>query len=148
MSPYLAELVVPAPALRAAAGPATRPTTSTPTTFPVVVNCTGPAPVPTRGWNPLVDTLLDRGAIRPHRLGLGLDLDEHGRVVDAAGEVDPDVFVVGRGPQGLEWEVSAIPDLRGQAVQARRAAGPPGERRAGRRGHRGWRRPADAQDGR
>ena len=85
--------------------------------FEVAVNCTGPSPVPTRGWNPLVDNLLARGAVRPHRLGLGLELDVHGCVVDAAGQVNPDVFAVGAARRGLEWEVAAIPDLRGQAAR-------------------------------
>jgi uncharacterized NAD(P)/FAD-binding protein YdhS len=85
--------------------------------YPAVVNCTGPAPVPTRGWNRLVDALLDRGTLRPHRLGLGVDCDEHGRVVSGAGEVDPDVYVVGAARKGVEWEVSAVPDLRTQAAR-------------------------------
>ena len=83
--------------------------------FDLVVNCTGPSPVPTRGWNPLVDTLLDRGTIRPHRLGLGLDLDPHGRVVGADDRAHPHIHVVGAARRGLEWEVAAIPDLRVQA---------------------------------
>lgn len=84
--------------------------------FDGVVNCTGPAPTPTRGWNPLVDTLLQRGTIRPHRLGLGLDLDPHGRVLDADGRPDPRLYVVGAARRGIEWEVGAIPDLRTQAA--------------------------------
>jgi uncharacterized NAD(P)/FAD-binding protein YdhS len=88
-----------------------------PHAYDVVVNATGPAPVPTRGWNRLVDTLLDRGTIRPHRLGLGLDLDVHGRVVDAQGRVDADIYAVGVARRGLEWEVSAVPDLRSQAAR-------------------------------
>lgn len=115
MSPYIAELVG---RLRSS-GRLRLATTAEvdPTDFPVVVNCTGPAPVPTPGWNPLVDTLLDRGAVRPHRLGLGLDLDEHGRIIDRDGVVDPDVFAVGAARKGLEWEVMAVPDLRSQAVR-------------------------------
>jgi len=115
MSPYMAELVG-----RLRASGRLRVGLSSdidPSTFPVVVNCIGPAPVPTRGWNPLVDALLDRGAIRPHRLGLGLDLDEHGRVIDAEGRVDPDVYAVGAARKGIEWEVTAVPDLRSQAVR-------------------------------
>jgi len=115
MSPYLAELIS-----RLVAAGRLRVTTTSEVdlaAFPVVINCTGPAPVPTRGWNPLVDTLLERGAMRPHRLGLGVDLDDEGRLIDRDGHVDPDVFVVGAGRKGIEWEVIAIPDLRGQAVR-------------------------------
>jgi uncharacterized NAD(P)/FAD-binding protein YdhS len=115
MSPYLADLIS---RLRTS-GRLRIATTAdvAASAFPVVVNCTGPAPVPTQGWNPLVDTLLGRGAIRPHRLGLGLDLDEHGRVIDEGGAADPDVFAVGAARKGVEWEVVAVPDLRSQAVR-------------------------------
>ena len=52
-----------------------------PADFDKVVNCSGPAPVTTRGWNPLVDTLLDRGTIRPApaRPGDGPRPDRAGR---------------------------------------------------------------------
>ena len=86
-------------------------------TYDRIINCTGPSPVPTRGWNRLVDTLLDRGSIRPHRLGLGLDLDPHGCVIDAAGHPQPDIYAVGAARRGIEWEVAAIPDLRNQAAR-------------------------------
>ena len=85
--------------------------------FPRVVSCTGPAPVPSRGWNPLVDRLLDRGTIRAHRLGLGLDVDLEGHPVGGDGEPDEDIFVVGAARRGVEWEVSAVPDLRSQAMR-------------------------------
>jgi uncharacterized NAD(P)/FAD-binding protein YdhS len=88
-----------------------------PSKFDRIVNCTGPAPVSTRGWNPLVDRLLDRGVIRAHRLGLGLDLDPEGRVLNTAGEAHPGIYVVGAARRGIEWEVAAIPDLRGQAAR-------------------------------
>jgi uncharacterized NAD(P)/FAD-binding protein YdhS len=86
------------------------------TEFDAVVNCTGPAPVASRGWNPLVDTLLDRGTLRAHRLGLGLDLTDDGNVVDADGKVHDGLFVVGAARRGIEWEVAAVPDLRRQAA--------------------------------
>ena len=115
MSPYLDELISRLVAARRLRVKTTDDVDLT--AFPVVINCTGPAPVPTPGWNPLVDTLLERGAMRPHRLGLGVDLDEEGRLVDREGRVDPDVFAVGAARKGIEWEVIAIPDLRGQAVR-------------------------------
>ena len=101
--------------------------------FDRVVNCTGPRPVPTPGWSPLVDTLLERGSIRPHRLGLGLDLDPSGRVIDRAGRTERAIYAVGAARRGLEWEVAAIPDLRHQASQlatdllGRRPASEPAE---------------------
>lgn len=83
----------------------------------LVVNCSGPTPVPTRGWNPLLDRLLDRGVVRPHRLGLGLDLDPDGHPVGRGDVVDPQMHLLGAARRGLEWEVTAIPDLRMQAAR-------------------------------
>ena len=85
--------------------------------FDRIINCTGPSPVPARGWNRLVDALLHQGAVRPHRLGLGLDLTADGCVIDAHGRANPDLFAVGAARRGIEWEVAAIPDLRSQAAQ-------------------------------
>ncbi len=90
------------------------------TQYDAVVNCTGPAPVQTRGWNRLVDTLLDRGTIRGHQLGLGLDLDPRGHVVTREGVPHPRIVAVGAARKGLEWEVGAIPDLRTQAATVAR----------------------------
>ena len=90
------------------------------TQYDAVVNCTGPAPVPTRGWNRLVDRLLDRGVVRAHALGLGLDLDPDGHVVSRDGSPHPRIIAVGAARRGLEWEVSAIPDLRSQAATVAR----------------------------
>ena len=87
-----------------------------PTTYDLVVNCSGPAPVQTPGWNPLVDRLLARGMLIAHPLGLGLDLDDAGRPRNAEGAVLDDIHVLGSARKGLEWEVTAIPDLREQAV--------------------------------
>ena len=104
-----------------------------PTTYDLVVNCSGPAPVHTPGWNPLVDRLLSRGLLSAHALGLGLDLDDAGRPRDTAGVVREGIHVLGAARKGLEWEVTAIPDLRAQAVRladhlaARRVAPPRGQ---------------------
>ena len=87
-----------------------------PTTYDLVVSCSGPAPVHTPGWNPLVDRLMARGVLAPHPLGLGLDLDDAGRPRNADGAVLDGVHVLGSARKGLEWEVTAIPDLRSQAV--------------------------------
>jgi uncharacterized NAD(P)/FAD-binding protein YdhS len=37
--------------------------------------------------------------------------------VGSDGEADPDIYVVGAARKGVEWEVSAIPDLRAQATR-------------------------------
>ena len=50
-----------------------------------VINCTGPDTDLTRVRDPLVASLREADLIRPDELGLGLDTDDEGRVVAAAG---------------------------------------------------------------
>ncbi|MGH3365678.1 MAG: FAD/NAD(P)-binding protein, partial [Nocardioidaceae bacterium] len=74
-----------------------------PTQFSRVVNCTGPAPVCTPGWNSVVDRLANRGVLRPNWLGLGLDLDQTGALVDVDGAVTPGLYAVGAARRGMAW---------------------------------------------
>ena len=92
--------------------------------FDLVVNCTGPAPVATPGWNPLVDGLASRGLLRPGPHGLGLDISPDGRLLDESGVPARAVHVVGAARRGVEWEVAAVPDLRRQAADLARALRP------------------------
>ena len=85
--------------------------------FDLVVRCTGPGATAARGWNPLVDALLDRPSIRPHPLGLGLDLDPGGSVRGLGPAAQGRVHAVGAARRGLAWEVAAIPDIRTQAAR-------------------------------
>ena len=84
--------------------------------YDVVVNCAGPAPVATPGWNLLVDHLIVRGAAHPDRLGRGLDVDEYGALIGDRG-VARGLYVVGAARRGDAWEVGAIPDLRRQVTE-------------------------------
>jgi uncharacterized NAD(P)/FAD-binding protein YdhS len=93
----------------------TRPDAVDVTSFDLVVNCTGPAPAATPGWNPLVDGLAARGLLRPGPHGLGLDVSADGRLLDEAGVPARAVHVVGAARRGCEWEVAAVPDIRRQA---------------------------------
>lgn len=96
--------------------------------FDLVVNCTGPAPAWTPGWNPLVDDLSARGLLRPDPLRLGLDVTPEGRLVGADGRAARGIHVLGAARRGVEWEVAAVPDLRRQAAVVARQVGssPPG----------------------
>jgi uncharacterized NAD(P)/FAD-binding protein YdhS len=87
-----------------------------------IVNCTGPGDV--RGCrDPLMTCLLGEGLARPDPLGLGLDTDHVGRVRDASGLVQPDLFAVGPLTRGTFWEITAVPDIRRQVwAVARRLA--------------------------
>ncbi len=93
-----------------------RPDDVQPESFDLVVNCTGFRSFATRGWNPLVDALLDEGTIQPDRLGVGVQAVQPGHPVDTEGRVRDDIHLLGAARKGLEWEVTAIPDLRSQAT--------------------------------
>ncbi|WP_369372847.1 FAD/NAD(P)-binding protein [Promicromonospora sp. Populi] len=84
--------------------------------FDLVVGATGLPPLTSPGWNPLVDALLARGALRPHPLGTGLDLTPDAALVDAAGTGHPRLRAMGLARRGLEWECTSVPDLRRQAA--------------------------------
>ncbi len=86
------------------------------TSYDLVVNCTGPAPAWTPGWNPLVDDLADRGLLRPDPLRLGLDVTRDGRLVGVDGRAARGIHVLGAARRGSAWEVAAVPDLRRQAA--------------------------------
>jgi uncharacterized NAD(P)/FAD-binding protein YdhS len=80
--------------------------------FAAVVNCTGPGS-PLR--QPLVAGLVAAGAARSDPHGLGLDTDDDGRLLDAAGRAWPGVYVLGPARRGRVWETTAVPEIRGQA---------------------------------
>ena len=111
MAPAMAEVVDDL----LASGRLTIRTGVDPASYDLEVNCTGPAPVSTPGWNPLVDRLAVAGMLRPGPLGLGVDLDPTGALVDAHGMAARGVHAVGAARRGVEWEVAAVPDLRRQA---------------------------------
>ena len=85
--------------------------------YDAVVDCTGPRPFAEPGWNPLVDALLASGAARTDALGIGLDIDAHGRLRDASGTAAPNLFVVGPARRGSQWESTAIPEIRQAATE-------------------------------
>ncbi|MFI2364402.1 FAD/NAD(P)-binding protein [Promicromonospora sp. NPDC019610] len=85
--------------------------------FDLVVGATGLPALTSPGWNPLVDALVARGVLRPHRLGTGLDLTPDAALVDAAGVGHPRLRAMGLARRGLEWECTSVPDLRRQAAR-------------------------------
>jgi uncharacterized NAD(P)/FAD-binding protein YdhS len=69
-----------------------------------------------RGVDPLIDTLIRQDLVRAHPLGLGLDVDEAQRVLDARGQAVPGLYALGALARGLLWETTAIPELRQRAA--------------------------------
>ena len=88
-----------------------------PASYDLVVNCTGPAPVSSTGWNPLDDSLAVKGMLWPGPLGLGVDVDADGALMDADGLGARGMYAVGAARRGVDWEVAAVPDIRRQAVR-------------------------------
>ena len=75
-----------------------------------VIDCSGPGHDPRR--DPLTAPLLASGRARLDPLGLGLDLDDAGRVLGAQGAADAGLVVLGPTARGAFWETIAVPDVR------------------------------------
>lgn len=84
-----------------------------------IVNCTGPDIDIARCGDPLLDTLLASGRIRPDNCRLGIDVDPESRVVDRNGKASDGLAAIGPMTRGAFWESIAVPDI---AVQARDVA--------------------------
>ncbi|KQY88113.1 MULTISPECIES: FAD/NAD(P)-binding protein [unclassified Brevundimonas] len=75
-----------------------------------LIDCTGPGHDPATA--PLTGPLIGSGRARLDPLGLGLDLDAEGRVLDATGAPDRSLFVLGPPARAAFWETVAVPDIR------------------------------------
>lgn len=82
---------------------------STEERFDYVFNCTGPLHAMERTRDPLLRGLLDRGAVRPDHLGIGLEVDELSRAGNR-------LWALGPLTKGRYWEIIAVPDIREQAA--------------------------------
>lgn len=79
-----------------------------------IINCTGPDGDLARSSNALVKGLLESGLVRPDAHRLGLDVDRLGRVFDAGGRAQGQLYAVGPLTKGEAWEMVAVPDIRRQ----------------------------------
>ncbi|HEY0630149.1 MAG TPA: FAD-dependent oxidoreductase, partial [Sphingomicrobium sp.] len=80
--------------------------------FALAVNCTGPLGSISESKNPLLASLFDAGLARPDSLDLGLEVDERSRLATA-----PRAWAVGPLTKGRYWEITAVPDIRGQVAK-------------------------------
>lgn len=75
-----------------------------------LIDCTGP------GHSPADDAvtapLIKAGRARLDPLGIGLDLDAEGRVLNAVSAPDPRLFALGPPARATFWETTAVPDIR------------------------------------
>jgi uncharacterized NAD(P)/FAD-binding protein YdhS len=83
--------------------------------FDLVINCTGPLGVIQHSAEPVICDLLARGYGRPDPLGLGLEVDDGGQLIGVTDARTPGLYAIGPLTRGAFWEMTAVPDLRGQA---------------------------------
>jgi len=88
-----------------------------------IINCTGPGVALSRRTGPLLRGLIESGAARPDPLGVGLDVNLDGRLIDARGKPNPRLFALGPITRGAFWEVTAVPDIRNQVADLSRIIG-------------------------
>lgn len=81
-----------------------------------VINCTGPETDLRKVEDGFVQRLVRDGVVRPDALGLGLDTDACGAVVNAAGRVQERLMLVGPLRKGQLWENTAVPELRHETL--------------------------------
>jgi uncharacterized NAD(P)/FAD-binding protein YdhS len=81
-----------------------------------VINCMGPGNDPALSPLPLFQQMLKEGLIQPDGLGLGIAVDSSCRAIAREGYANPALFAIGPATRGTFWEVTAIPDIRTQAV--------------------------------
>lgn len=83
--------------------------------FDAVVNCTGPLGDLRHSRSPLIGNLLTRGLISPDPHGLGARVDDACRLLAANDAPTAGLYAVGPLTRGVFWEMTSVPDLRGQA---------------------------------
>ena len=80
--------------------------------FALAVNCTGPLGSISESRDPLLARLFEAGLARPDSLDLGLEVDEQTRIAGAER-----AWAVGPLTKGRYWEITAVPDIRGQVAR-------------------------------
>jgi uncharacterized NAD(P)/FAD-binding protein YdhS len=80
-----------------------------------IIDCSGAGYDLRRQAPPVLAGLLAAGRARPDELGLGLDVADDGRLLDAEGVPSDRVFAVGALRKGVEWEAIGITEIRDHA---------------------------------
>ena len=80
-----------------------------------IILCSGADTDVRHASNPALAALLARGRIQADPLGLGIEVDALGHALDAAGEPDPTLWVLGAARRPRLWETTAVPELSRQA---------------------------------
>jgi uncharacterized NAD(P)/FAD-binding protein YdhS len=85
-----------------------------------IVNCAGAGTDISRQAPPPIAGMLADGIARPDPLGLGLDVDPEGALVDSAGRSSTRIHVVGALRLGVDWETIGVTEIRDQAAAVAR----------------------------
>jgi uncharacterized NAD(P)/FAD-binding protein YdhS len=81
-----------------------------------VINCTGPETDIEKGNSVFLKRCLELGLIRQDFLKLGIEAEwKTLRVIDAAGAVHENMYALGNLLRGVNWETTAVKELREQA---------------------------------
>ena len=97
-----------------------------------LINSTGGTTDVRATASPLLRDLFDTGQARPDPVGLGIDADMRGAVLDVAGVPSNVLYALGPPLRGVWYETTAIPEIREQAAAlARRITGDRTVRRPG-----------------
>jgi uncharacterized NAD(P)/FAD-binding protein YdhS len=81
-----------------------------------VINCSGPATDCRKIDSPFLANLYAQGLIREDSLSLGMNVDDHGALLDANGRTSRGLYAIGLARKGRLWETTAVPELRAQAA--------------------------------
>jgi len=84
--------------------------------FDKVLNCTGPNTNSGLSGQTFIQTLVGAGLANPDPLGLGIEVDYKNRVHGREG-LQHSLFAMGALCRGRWWEITALPEIRQQAVQ-------------------------------
>jgi uncharacterized NAD(P)/FAD-binding protein YdhS len=79
-----------------------------------IILCTGPSHRTALVRNPLLQSLSAAGLIRPDAFGLGIEVDDRGCAIGAAGDADPALLVVGPPARGTWGELMGLPQVSTQ----------------------------------
>ena len=80
-----------------------------------VINCTGPSRNYSKADIPLIAAMRDQGWLTPDRLGLGIETDADGRLINVDGSPVSNLFAIGPLRIPALFESIAIPEIRVQA---------------------------------
>ena len=80
--------------------------------FALAVNCTGPLGSISESDDPLLASLFEGGFARPDSLDLGLEVDGRSRIAGSKR-----AWALGPLTKGRFWEITAVPDIRGQVAR-------------------------------